>query len=265
MPSYLRTIALAASLTAILIQSCTVEKRKHLPGYSVEWGSKKALKESETSLDDAVAKNSKESVGQQDSDDEITAYAAIHKEYYEDVKSTYKALAKVIAIGFSKDTCDILITQDGDEFRCKVIEIGVDVVKYRKCGFNDGPLISLPRSMVFMIRYSNGEKEIIKPISNSQKKEDEYESAKSPKKRLDVLGLVGFCLTIASILPWWFVSALIGFFAGIIGIVFGSISLARIVRRRDSRKGLGFAIVSLILGVLLIAATLIVWASIGVI
>jgi len=50
-----------------------------------------------------------------------------------------------------------------------------------------------------------------------------------------------------------------------LGVIFGAISIARITKRRESRKGLGFAIVSLILGVLLVAVTLIIWAAAGII
>jgi len=267
-PPYFLTIATAVLLATILTQSCTVEKRKHLPGYSVEWTSKKSQKETKTSVNHGrTEKDSEKLAESKDDNDEISVSASATKEFYQEAISTYKVLARAIAIGFSKDSCDILITQDGDEFHCKVVEIGIDAVKYRKCGFTDGPLISIPRSSVFMIRYSNGDKEIIKPINKApEKKEDYYENIKFPdaiKKRVDVLGVIGFALSIASILPWWFVSALIGFFAGIVAIVFGSISIARIVKKTDSRKGLGFAIVSLILGVALVAATLIVWWMIG--
>lgn len=267
-PSYIFLIALAISLATILTQSCTVEKRKHFPGYSVEWTSKKYQKETETSVNHVSTKKDLAKVAEEaDNKDEISVSASVKKEFYQDALTTYKVLARTIAVGFSKDSCDILITQDGDEFHCKVVEIGIDAVKYRKCGFTDGPLISLPRSSVFMIRYSNGEKEIIKPINKTpEKKEDYYENVKFPDditKRVDVLGVIGFALSIASILPWWFVSALIGFFAGIIAIVFGSISIARILKKSDSRKGLGFAIVSLIVGVALVAATLITWWLIG--
>lgn len=252
-------------IAVVAFSSCTLQKRKHLPGYSVQWNTKPAHQNiSKHENQPAAIKSDNNEVEYTPISDE-RAYASSELETAVVAKNIYRVLAKSMVTPSIQDSCDNLITKEGDEFRCKVVEIGVDVIKYKKCGVKDGPLISIPRSAVLMIRYSNGEKEIIKEYKQKQDSEYVNSNDQKPKKRLDVMGLVGFCLTIASILPWWFVSAIIGFVAGILGIVFGSISLARIVRKRDSRKGLGFAIVSLILGVLLVVATLIVWAAIGVI
>ncbi len=255
-------------LALFLLSSCTLQKRQHLPGYSVEWNAKKTDRKNTKSEKLSVGNN----LNSENDNGVIETYgrpgsvASDGNETNVFAQNIYKVLAKSMTPQTSKDSCDNLITKEGDEFKCKVVEVGVDVIKYKKCGFKDGPLISIPRSSVWMIIYSNGETDVIKDFKVKDEKPAHTTQYKfTPKKRMDAMGIVGFCLTLASIVPWWLVSAIIGLVAGILGIVFGSISIARIVRYRESRKGLGFAIVSLILGVLLVVATLIVWAAIGVI
>lgn len=55
---------------------------------------------------------------------------------------------------------DLLTKRNGDELSVKVIEITPAEVKYRRADNPDGPLISVWRSDVFMIRYANGTKEV---------------------------------------------------------------------------------------------------------
>ena len=56
---------------------------------------------------------------------------------------------------------DLLTKRNGEELSVKVVELTPAEVKYRRADNPDGPLISLWRSDVFMIRYANGTKEIL--------------------------------------------------------------------------------------------------------
>ena len=56
---------------------------------------------------------------------------------------------------------DTLIRRNGDELAVKVLEITPAEVKYRRTDNPDGPLISVWRTDVFMIRYANGTKEVL--------------------------------------------------------------------------------------------------------
>ncbi|MET4076657.1 hypothetical protein [Hymenobacter sp. UYCo722] len=56
---------------------------------------------------------------------------------------------------------DLLTKRNGDEVAVKVVEITPTEVKYRRTDNPDGPLISLWRTDVFMIRYANGTKEVL--------------------------------------------------------------------------------------------------------
>ena len=64
---------------------------------------------------------------------------------------------------YSQDT---IFQKSGDEFQGKVIEVGVTEIKYRKIDSLDGPLYSILRTDVAMIRYENGTKDIF----NDEKK-----------------------------------------------------------------------------------------------
>ena len=56
---------------------------------------------------------------------------------------------------------DFLTKRNGEEVAVKVVEITPAEVKYRRTDNPDGPLISVWRTDVFMIRYANGTKEVL--------------------------------------------------------------------------------------------------------
>ncbi|GAA3919606.1 hypothetical protein [Hymenobacter algoricola] len=67
---------------------------------------------------------------------------------------------------FSLLTCsaqaqDLLTKQNGEEFQVKVLEITPSEVRYKRTDNPDGPLISVRKADVFMIRYANGSKEVL--------------------------------------------------------------------------------------------------------
>ncbi|MFD1468434.1 hypothetical protein ACFQ48_09375 [Hymenobacter caeli] len=55
---------------------------------------------------------------------------------------------------------DLLTKRNGDKLAVKVLEITPLEVKYRRTDNPDGPLISVYKSEVFMIRYANGAKDV---------------------------------------------------------------------------------------------------------
>lgn len=76
-----------------------------------------------------------------------------------DIRKEIKAVKK-------QDECDLIIMKDGSEVKAKVTEITSTEIKYKKCENLNGPVISIMKSQVFMIKYPNGTKDIINP-SNS--------------------------------------------------------------------------------------------------
>lgn len=63
-------------------------------------------------------------------------------------------------LGYAAHAQDLLTRRNGDEVQVKVVEITPNEVKYHRTDNPDGPLISVWRGDVFMIRYANGTKEV---------------------------------------------------------------------------------------------------------
>ncbi len=103
-----------------------------------------------------------------------------------------------------------------------------------------------------MIKYSNGSKDVFK------KEEDQ-------KMKTAGLGVAGFVIGLASIPIWALITIIIGYIAGPLSVIFGSISLGKIARNPDKYRGKGLAITSIIIGALsIIATTVILLLRLGV-
>jgi hypothetical protein len=58
------------------------------------------------------------------------------------------------------EPCDNIILKNGEEISAKIFEITPDLIKYKKCDNLDGPLISIYKNEVFMVRYKDGSKDL---------------------------------------------------------------------------------------------------------
>ncbi|MBR6655188.1 MAG: outer membrane beta-barrel protein [Alistipes sp.] len=56
---------------------------------------------------------------------------------------------------------------NGSEVKSKVVQIGTSEIKYHKFENLEGPIYSVPRSEVFIIRYENGRKEVITKVETA--------------------------------------------------------------------------------------------------
>ena len=65
------------------------------------------------------------------------------------------------SINSGNNECDIITLKNGEEKRVKVIEISTKHIKYKDCDNQEGPLISIRKKDVVMIKYINGKNEII--------------------------------------------------------------------------------------------------------
>ena len=135
--------------------------------------------------------------------------------------------------------CDNIILKDGEEISSKIIEVTPDLIKYKKCDKLDGPLFSINKSEVMMIRYSDGTKDIIKedPISYKETKEFIDNSDFFIQDGVNGFGIAAFACSFLGL----FIAGLI---LGICGIVFGGIALSK----KDKSKGWGIA--GLVLGLI---------------
>ena len=75
------------------------------------------------------------------------------------MRQTILLFLLALLAGFNAQAQDLLTKRNGEELSVKILEITPSEVRYRRADNPDGPLISIWRSDVFMIRYANGVRE----------------------------------------------------------------------------------------------------------
>lgn len=89
-------------------------------------------------------------------------------------------IAITIQPAFSQDN---IIKKNGDEIKAKVVEVGTTEIKYKKFEKQTGPTYAISKSDVFMIKYEDGTKDVINPITEEKKVEPvKTEPAKTENK-----------------------------------------------------------------------------------
>lgn len=223
----------------LFISSCSIEKRIYRPGYSVNW------KNVKTHSDFRTNNQSIESEEVSIIDETISTQTLADNQFL--VKSFTEPIKKVTRDdtypnNFEDSTdCDIIILQNGTEIKVKIKEIGTDEITYTKCEGDSNTILSVKIDDISQVKIHKNSVE-----SNSRSHAKEYDSPK-----IEPFGLAGLiCSVIPFIIP----------LGGILGIIFGSISLKRIKREPNKYKGKGFAIAGLILGIIQIVAIIVLIA-----
>ena len=75
------------------------------------------------------------------------------------MRQTILLFLLALLAGSAAQAQDLLTKRNGEELSVKILEITPSEVRYRRADNPDGPLISIWRSDVFMIRYANGTRE----------------------------------------------------------------------------------------------------------
>jgi hypothetical protein len=156
--------------------------------------------------------------------------------------------------------CDTIILKSGSIIIGRVEEIGQSELKYRRCNNLTGPIISVLKSDVTKVLYSNGTSDLFGPQDTAIPSQNYYpnqnylSSTNTTPAKVEGLGLAGF------------VSSLVGLFIasiplGIIAIVFGNISLSKIKKNPQRYKGKGFAVASIIIGIVDVVAMIVLLGS----
>jgi len=55
---------------------------------------------------------------------------------------------------------DVIIKKDGSEIESIVLEVGHDIIKYKKFSNQEGPSYTISKEEIFMIKYQNGDKDV---------------------------------------------------------------------------------------------------------
>lgn len=86
----------------------------------------------------------------------------------------YLVLLAVSTFSFSAIAQDIIILKTGDEIKGKVIKVGVSEVEYKKD--STSPMYAIEKSKLFMIRYENGNKDVLSNLPNEETKRETHTS-----------------------------------------------------------------------------------------
>ncbi|MBK7819198.1 MAG: hypothetical protein KBG47_08475 [Bacteroidia bacterium] len=184
MKSFFRT-SLILSIAVFIIASCSVEKRIYRRGYHVAWNSK----HSKETKKQEVLKNEKPSLANEIVTEEVVAAA--------NRESDIDLFTRRPLLILNNDTCgDVILLQNADELKVKILEIDEKNIKYKRCDNVDGPTYSISKSRVALIKYANGTKEVV--MQEPVQKPAEQERPQQPEmpRKINPLGLASLLLYI---------------------------------------------------------------------
>ena len=213
-------------MLSLFLNSCTIEKRVHRPGYFIEWH---VFNKNTTETHKPKEKKQHLKQDQQDAAiNEIKEDVVVNETPIGTETSTSKQKSNVtspIALNpqieksksqkrflVSVEECDIIYFKNGKEVMGKVLEIGETQLKYKACENLDGPVIVLNKSEIYLIRYPNGSTTSI--VSEDKKPDSNINNNNSNNINIQNKINVSRTSDDRSIL----VAVLLWFFLGLLGI-----------------------------------------------
>lgn len=155
-------VTMLIAIVAIL-SNCTVQKRSYRNGYYVSWN-KKTVPVS--FIANHVEEKSKETLKNETPKTIIISPTETPEAIFASVKKNVNSELKCLNIKPLKlpgDSCgDVITLLDGSDIKVKVMEISSKFIKYKHCDNLSGPLRVVNTDNVFMLKYANGNKEVIK-------------------------------------------------------------------------------------------------------
>lgn len=233
---------LLITVSTLILQSCFVSNTTKLKGHKPIFGKMKAH---ENKIENPEQFNQEQIVKNE------TKQESLSKLIFENTEITDLATTdnEIIDIPKQKNYlfdggCDKITFLNGNEEEVKLMEIGDDYVKYKQCDNLDGPTFTISKSKLFMIVYSNGNKEVIdhEELEERPKYQDQSKSKNnSPQSNYPAPEVNG--LAIAS-----FVLGLLGFIP-LAGLILGIIANKQITKEPNRYKGSGFATAGILLSI----------------
>ncbi len=229
-------LVLVLFLVALLVNSCSIQKRRYGKGFYIP---KKS----------GVAKKSSSDNVKMEPMSFLTTPVLIAGKENDVENETVPVEAEVVEVDsedvvITNTECDVIIFRDLSEVSCIVEEVGTEFIKYRKCGFEDGPIYSESKSKISSIMYRNGSADHFKVEEKKEESITEHKNWEVDNREDEILGMTSFALGVLGI--------------PLLSIIFGLISLHRIKNNPEKYKSSMFAYVGIGLGVVLIAFIVIV-------
>ncbi|MEX2597213.1 MAG: DUF4190 domain-containing protein [Salibacteraceae bacterium] len=224
-------------LVLAVTSSCSIEKRKHMSGYHIDFKRKHNVEQAAVKDSNAFWSSRLSNVKNNVKQNQELLIASSQKGLHEFPIRLIQPI-KIEQRQWKDDSvkCDRLTFKNGDEMAVKVVELTTESVKYRKCKDEEGPLFSVPRNELFMIVYADGKKELIK-------EEEKFESYNSNTPEnispsTEPFAIASLVTGILSLLFFWTGWALL---LGVFAIIAGAISLNKIKKSKGKLEGAGMA------------------------
>jgi transcriptional regulator of met regulon len=177
-----------------------IQKRKYTKGYHSSLAWRKIRKESKSTEKDFyklnIDKSALEEVLNKNSlDPQRETNRAIYASadnspalFTKDIKTEITDINNGLQQLEDTSKCDLLIMKSGIEIDAKVLEVGTDEIRYKKCDNINGPTFTKNNKEIFMIKYANGSKSLFN--EDKLDKEDNSEKAEEGVSIAAILGLV---------------------------------------------------------------------------
>jgi uncharacterized membrane protein len=133
-----------------------------------------------------------------------------------------------IAPQTDNNDCDTIVLKSGEEISAKVLKIGENEIEYKKCDNQTGPTYTVKPDKVFMVKYANGTKEVIKQSKDDVKQEGK-KSADKKKGWIMFGGFLLFTLITIVVAMGGGLAALIAILTGIVALVLLILSLVQLL------------------------------------
>ena len=151
-------------------------------------------------------------------------------------------LSQVTKTETPNTNCDKIYLKNGEEVEAIIVEITDDVVKYKKCNNETGPLFSKNLDAIVMIIFKDGSKQIIE--QKAPKNNQNLQASNETEPEATISLIVG----ILALFLWPL---------GILSIIFGKRALKKIETNNKRGKemakwGIGLGVAALAWGILLI-------------
>lgn len=169
---------------------------------------------------------------------ERLAFRKLQKKYRLDLKSNFK------------DECDVITFKNGEEVKAIVTEVGTSEIKYKKCDNLNGPVYSVKKSEVFMIKYANGSKDFFGNLKDPVSAENNSVNSAEASVNTDGNAIASFISGIISLIVGFFASALFGIAIGIIAVLLANIANSNIKKSKRKLGGKSLALAGAILGII---------------
>jgi hypothetical protein len=87
------------------------------------------------------------------------------------MKKMFALFVALAVFEVSLNAQDIITKSNGEELKVKVLEVTQNEVKYKRFDQQDGPIFTISKSEIFMLKYQNGSKDIFSESTNSNNSE----------------------------------------------------------------------------------------------